>query len=193
MEAREALLLLITGMPGSGKSTVLATIAEYGFPILLMGDVIREEVEILGFKPTPANVGRVAVEIRRREGVSAVAKRCIPKIRRYFEENRLVSVDGVRSLEEVETFREEFENVFLAAIHSSPQTRFLRFLERNRSDDPKDWETFKERDLRELRFGLGNVIAMADYMIVNESSVEDLEAETGKLLKGKLGRWSGLS
>lgn len=193
MEAEEALLLLITGMPGAGKSTALAVIAEYGFPILLMGDVIREEVEILGYKPTPENVGRVAVEIRRREGVPAVARRCVPKIRIYFEGNNLVAVDGVRSLEEVETFREEFPNTFLVAIHSSPQTRFKRFLERNRSDDPKDWETFRERDVRELRFGLGNVIAMADYMIVNESSVEDLEAETRKLLEKELGRWSRLS
>jgi len=193
MEAEEALLLLITGMPGAGKSTALAVVAEYGFPILLMGDVIREEVEILGFKPTPENVGRVAVEIRRREGVRAVARRCIQKIRIYFEENRLVAVDGVRSLEEVETFREEFPNVFLVAIHSSPQTRFQRFLERNRSDDPKDWETFRVKDVRELRFGLGNVIAMTEYMIVNESSVENLEAETRKLLEKELGRWSRLS
>jgi len=192
MEAKETLLLLITGMPGAGKSTVLSVIAEHGYPILLMGEVVREEVEKLELSPTPENVGRVAVELRRREGARVVAKRCIPKLRRFRTESRIVIVDGVRSLEEVEAFREEFRNILLVAVHASPQTRFRRFLARNRSDDPESWAVFRDRDLRELGFGIGGAIAMADYMIVNESSVEDLKAEARKLLREELGRWSGL-
>jgi dephospho-CoA kinase len=191
MEA-ETLLLLITGMPGAGKSTVLSVIAEQGYPVLLMGDVVREEVERLGLSPTPENVGRVAVELRRKEGASAVAKRCILKLRQLRAKSRIIVVDGVRSLEEVEAFREEFLNILLVAVHASPQTRFQRFLARNRSDDPESWAVFRERDLRELGFGIGGAIAMADYMIVNESSVEDLEAEARKFLRERLGRWSGL-
>lgn len=192
MEAEETLLLLITGMPGAGKSTVLSAIAEYGYPVLFMGDVIREEVEKLGLSPTPENVGRIAVELRRREGVRAVAERCIPKLRKIRTKSCIVIVDGVRSLEEVEAFREEFRDILLVAVHASPQTRFRRFLERNRSDDPESWAVFRDRDLRELDFGIGGAIAMADYMIVNESSVEDLKAEARKLLRERLGRWSGL-
>ena len=192
MEAKETLLLLITGMPGAGKSTVLSVIAEHGYPILLMGDVIREEVEKLGLSPTPENVGLAAVELRRKEGARAVAKRCIPKLRMFSAENRVVVVDGVRSLEEVEAFREEFRNILLVAVHASPQTRFHRFLARNRSDDPESWAVFRDRDLRELGFGIGGAIAMADYMIVNESSVEDFKTEARKLLREGLGRRSGL-
>ncbi len=29
------------------------------------------------------------------------------------------------------------------------------------------------RDLRELRYGLGDLIARADYIVVNESSIEE--------------------
>lgn len=187
MEEKEKLLLLITGMPGAGKSTVLSVIEEHGYLTLLMGDVIREETERLGLSPTPENVGRVAVEIRRREGVSAVARRCIPKLKKIFAENRVVTVDGVRSLDEVKAFREVFKNVFLIAVHASPQTRFRRFLTRNRSDDPESWEVFRERDLREFGFGLGGAIAMADYMIVNESSIEDLKTKVRRLLRERLG------
>lgn len=185
----EKLLLLITGMPGAGKSTVLSLIAEEGYPTLLMGDVIREETERLGLSPTPENVGKVAVEIRRREGRGAVAKRCLPRLRRLFAESPVVCVDGVRSLKEVEVFREEFRNVLLVAVHASPQTRFRRFLTRNRSDDPKTWEVFRERDLRELGFGIGGAIAMADHIIINESSLEDLRAEVKKFLREKVERW----
>ena len=192
METEETLLLLITGMPGAGKSTVLSVIAEHGYPILLMGDVVREEVEKLGLSPTPENVGWAAVELRRKEGARAVAKRCILKLRKFSAENRVVVVDGVRSLEEVEAFREEFRNILLVAVHASPQTRFRRFLARNRSDDPESWAVFRDRDLRELGFGIGEAIAMADYMVVNEASVEDLKAEARNLLREELRRWSGL-
>lgn len=188
MGTKEPLLLLITGMPGAGKSTILSVIAEQGYPTLLMGDVIREEAERVGLSPTPENVGKVAVEIRHREGASAVARRCIPKLKRLFAENRAVAVDGVRSLDEVEAFREEFKKVLLIAVHASPQTRFRRFLTRNRSDDPRSWEVFRERDLRELGFGLGRAIAMADYVVVNESSIDDLKAETRRLLR----EWFGI-
>jgi len=191
MEA-ETLLLLITGMPGAGKSTVLSVIAEQGYPVLFMGDVVREEVERLGLSLTPENVGRVAVELRRMEGASAVAERCILKLRKLRSKSRIVVVDGVRSLEEVEAFREEFPNILLVAVHASPQTRFRRFLARNRSDDPESWAVFRERDMRELGFGIGGAIAIADHVIVNEFSIEDLEAEARKLLRERLGRWSGL-
>lgn len=191
MEGKGALLILITGMPGAGKSSVLTVVAEGGYPSLLMGDVIREETERIGLSPTPENVGKVAVDIRRREGADAVARKCIPKLRILLTDSSVVCVDGVRSLEEVEAFREEFKNVILLAVHASPQTRFRRFLTRNRSDDPKTWEVFKERDMRELGFGIGGAIAMADYIIVNESSVEDLKVAAMRLFREMLARWIG--
>ncbi|MCD6114561.1 MAG: dephospho-CoA kinase, partial [Thermoprotei archaeon] len=54
---------------------------------------------------------------------------------------------------------------------------------RSRPGDPKTWEEFVERDLVELSFGLGNVIALADYMIVNEGSLSELRREAEKVLE----------
>jgi len=34
------------------------------------------------------------------------------------------------------------------------------------------WEIFHERDMRELSVGLGNAVAMAEYLIVNEERLE---------------------
>ena len=61
----------------------------------------------------------------------------------------------------------------IVAVHASPETRFTRLSNRRRSDDPNAWEVFHERDMRELSVGLGNVIAMAEQMIVNDTNVED--------------------
>jgi len=94
----------------------------------------------------------------------------------------VVVVDGARSLEEAEAFREAFD-VILIAVHASPKTRFERILRRGRSDDILTWNEFVKRDRRELGFGLGSAIALADHMIINEGSLEDFMRSADKLME----------
>ncbi len=135
-----------------------------------MGDVIREYARQLGLDPSPETMGHLAEDIRK-EGPDAVARRCIKLLKKAPQE--LVVVDGIRSLAEVDAFKEGFDAT-LVAIHASPLSRFKRLTRRGRSDDPKTWEEFKERDRRELGFGMGDAIAQADYMIVNDDGIESL-------------------
>jgi cysteinyl-tRNA synthetase len=55
-----------------------------------------------------------------------------------------------------------------------------RLMERGRKDDSTDLEKIKERDKRELRWGIGEVIAMADSVVVNEDSLTELEKRSRK-------------
>ena len=48
-------------------------------------------------------------------------------------------------------------------------------MNRGREDDSQDLDLIKERDKRELSWGLGNVIASADIVISNEGSIEDFQ------------------
>jgi len=168
-----ARLILITGMSGSGKTTLARYAAERGYEVTTMGDVIRELARERGLEPTPRNLGLVAEGIRREGGDAAVAERCIEGLRRRDADR--VAIDGIRSLEEVEAFREAFSDAPLLAIHASPRARFLRLKARGRSDDPGGWEAFAQRDRRELGFGVGSTIALAEHMIVNEGSLRDLK------------------
>ena len=85
----------------------------------------------------------------------------------------IVVIEGVRSPAEVGLFRRYFGRVALVAIHASPRTRYLRLLKRGRQDDPRTWDEFVQRDKRELSLGIGEVIALADYMLVNEGMSRD--------------------
>ncbi len=164
----EKLVVGLAGMPGSGKSLVVEIAVEMGYGVVVMGDVIREETQKRGLEFNPQNFGRVMLELRRKEGASVVADRCISKIEQL--ESGKVIVDGLRSLSEVDAFKRRFPNFSLMAVYASPETRFNRIFRRKRSDDPDGWEVFHERDMRELGVGLGDAVAMAEYLIINENS-----------------------
>jgi dephospho-CoA kinase len=171
----------VAGMPGAGKGAFRRVIQRMGYPVVIMGDEIREEVKRRNLKPTPQNLGKVMLQLREVEGPAAVAKRCIPKLKDT--RGGIVVVDGIRSLHEVEEFKKHFPNFTLIAVHTSPRTRHQRLSRRKRSDDPKSWEIFMQRDLRELGVGLGAVIATADHMIVNEGTLAQLRKKIRQVLK----------
>ena len=172
----------LAGMPGAGKSLVVETARELGYAIVVMGDVIREETLKLGLELTPQNVGKVMLQLRADGGVTVVAQKCIPKIEA--QESSKVLIDGLRSLYEVDAFKAHFAKFSIVAVHASPETRFTRLSNSRRSDDSSGWEVFRERDMRELSVGLGNVIAMAEQMIVNDNSVEETKAKLQRLCGG---------
>lgn len=165
-------VVAISGMPGAGKGVASEAGKQLGFDVLVLGDVIREETQRRGLEPTPRNMGTVMLQVREDEGAAAVAKRLLPKI----EASRanLLIVEGVRSLSELAELKSKYE-VVMVAIHASPKTRFQRLLSRGRSDDPKTWEVFYERDDRELKVGLGNVISLADIVVTNEGTIAELQ------------------
>jgi dephospho-CoA kinase len=136
-----------------------------------MGDVIRELAKQKGLEPTRENMGHLAEEIRK-GGPDAVARRCMEMLKKGPE--GLTVVDGIRSLAEVNTFKDEFD-VVLIALWASPLSRYKRLARRGRSDDPKTWEEFKDRERRELGFGIGDAIASSDYMIKNDDGIDTLK------------------
>jgi len=181
MADKRKILIGTTGMPGAGKDTVRRVIQKLGFQVIVMGDEVRSEAKRRGLDITPENLGRIMLEMRRVEGPAVIAKRCIQKIKSM--DSRFILIDGIRSLHEVEEFRRIFPDFKVLAVHASPKTRFKRLLRRGREDDPKSWMDFVKRDMRELSVGLGDVIATADYMLVNEGTKGELEENLMKLLK----------
>jgi len=178
------MIIVVAGMPGSGKSRLVKEFEEKGVPSVSLGDIVRAETQRRGLKLTRENVAKVSMRLRQEFGQDAVAKLAIPKIREHLGSKGAVVVEGVRSLDEIGTFKSAFpwEEIVIVAIHAPPRSRFMRLKGRRRHDDPESWEEFEERDWKELRFGLGNVIAMADYMIVNDGSKEEYERAVKRMV-----------
>lgn len=168
--------IAFTGLPGSGKSEAVAAAERQGWTVVRMGDEVRAEAKRRGVELSDENLGDIASELRRQEGMDVWARRSLPS-----ERDRIV-IDGIRNIEEVEFFREQLDDFVLAAIHASPSTRYQRLRERGRADDATSREALQERDERELGWGIGSVVAMADVVIVNEGSLEELQGKVQRLI-----------
>ena len=186
----------VTGLPGSGKSVVSRVAKQLGVHVVRMGDVIREEA-----KNRNKTTGEVAVELRREFGEFVIADRCVSKILNYNQnpstpnqrknpvkvnKPNIFMIEGIRSEYEVEIFRKKFKDFKIIAVHSTPQTRFKRLKKRMRPDDSREESEFKLRDNRELDFGIGNVIATADYMVVNEGPLKKIKGIVRSILENEL-------
>ena len=173
-------VLVIVGMPGAGKSLASKVMKDRGIPVFVSGDIIRAEARRRGLKFTRKNLGELMLKIRKEEGMGAVAKRLIPLVE---ETARTMAVyEGARSMEEVEELRRKYQ-VFTIAIHASGEARFKRLQRRGRSDRPRKWSDFQERDARELSVGVGRLIALADRTVENEDTKDDLKRRMKRVLK----------
>ena len=169
---------ILTGMPGSGKEELVQVARELSFDIVRMGDVVRLEASKRGISDSDRSIGGFAHAERQAHGYGIWAERTLQHLG-----ERDSIIDGCRGWAEVEVFKRALgQNAKIIAIHSSPSTRFQRLQRRNRSDAPRTWEEFLERDNRELGWGLGSLIALADVMIVNEKPLEQFKKEAYDLL-----------
>jgi len=175
----------VVGLPASGKGEFSKIAAEAGIPVIVMGDMIRAAVKKAGLDPTDANFGATANKLRAEGGMDAIAALCVPEIKR--QTAPLVLVDGIRGDAEVNLFRRNFSGFILISIDSSFEKRLDRIRARGRSDDFVMPESLRNRDEREMNWGLGNALALADINIKNESSLEEFSTEVISVLNS-LGR-----
>lgn len=174
----------VVGLPGSGKSVVAALLAEQlEAEIVVMGDVIREEAKRRGIPARPTDMRTLMITLRKEYGADVVALKCLQKIAELGTPSKVVIIDGLRSLPELEAFRRGLQSFHLVAIYASPQIRFSRLKQRDRSDDPSAWAIFEARDSLEAKVGVSDLFAQADYSITNEQDLETLEHRVRELVE----------
>lgn len=176
------LIVCLTGMPGAGKTTIAEALTSKGFDKIIMGDAVRAEATRRKIEPTGANLGKLMLDLREKNGPGAVAELIKDQI--LNSSSDVVLVDGVRSLAEVEVLK-KIGTVKVLAIHASGDTRFKFLTGRGRSDAPSDREDFTKRDSREIGVGMSESIALADETISNNNlTIEHLVNTAYDIIKG---------
>lgn len=157
------------------------------FDSIDMGRQVKKKMEEEKIALTSENVRAYATRLREVHGLDVVAKLCVPAIDSALDKGKLVIIEDIKGWQEAKFFREKYgEKFVLVAIHTPPKIRFERAKNREAEWDSKKMETlekFNWRDEKELGWGLGNAIAMADYVLVNDGTLADFKDEAEKLFR----------
>ncbi len=173
-------VVAFAGMPGSGKTAAVKVAADRGVQVLRMGDAVWDEVKRQGLPLDAKVVGQVADEMRRTHGPDIWARRTLRKVD---VDAKLVVIDGLRSMAELQVFKNALgEDFILVHIHCPTGVRLERIKARGREDDTATEEAFRARDERELSWGLGQVLEEADVVISNTGTEQELRINVAYLL-----------
>ena len=171
----------IVGMSGTGKSEVARVFEENGFIKVRFGDVTDEEIAKRGLELNEENERYIRELLRKEHGMAAYARLNLHRIDSALKHSD-VAIDGLYSWEEYTFLKTHYgEDFYVVAVWTSPRTRYGRLTSRlNRC---LTLEEAVDRDRAEIEnINKGGPIAMADFAIINESSLANLREETRRVI-----------
>ena len=171
----------VVGMTGAGKSEVSRVFEQNGFIRIRFGAVTDEEMKKRGLQPSEENERFIRELLRREQGSVAYARLNLPRIEQVLKSSDVV-IDGLYSWEEYTYLKECYrEDLYLVAVWSSPKTRYARLT--SRSSRRLTLEEAISRDRAEIEnIDKGGPIAMADFTIINEFSLDNLKKEAERIV-----------
>ncbi len=174
-------IVAIVGMTGSGKSEVARVFEQNGFARIRFGDLTDEEVAKRKLPLNENNERLVREQLRREKGMAAYVILNLPKIEKAIEKSNVV-IDGLYSWEEYLYLKSRFTvDYYIIAVWSSPKTRYNRL--NKRAARPLTTQEATARDKAEIEnVNKGGPIAMADFTIINDFSLEELVKQTKKII-----------
>jgi len=159
-------LICLCGLPGSGKSLISKAGEELNIPVIVMGDYVRKEAKKRYGVINSETTRKTMIELREELGPEAVAKLMAEDVKKL--DSKVVIIDGVRSIYEINFLRQEGYRVIVIFVYASTKKRFGRIVGRGRIDDTRDLSDFFEREIKEVKVGLKDALCLADYVFVNE-------------------------
>lgn len=185
MEKKEVKLVAFVGMSGSGKSVAVDYMTEKGWPKVYFGGMILKEMERRGIERTAESEKEFREMIREKEGNDWVVRQVIDEVHRLIEAGqKQIVLDGVYSWTEYKILRREFPEpgqITFVAIVVPKKLRYKRVAER--IERPFNLQEIRDRDKSEIEnLEKGGPIAAADYYVLNDGSVEQMEKKLGEIL-----------
>jgi dephospho-CoA kinase len=174
------IIICLTGMPGSGKSTVADMLKERGFTMVEMSAQLKTLMGICGVPFNMKSREAFAVNLKKSFGRDILAKLSTKEV---LGAKSHVVISGVRSTDELNYIRTLSPHVATVALSVPKETRFERIIGRKAGIRTKSYREFEWRDKKNVAMGLLQVIHAADYALPNTGTLSELNASLDKLLR----------
>jgi dephospho-CoA kinase len=179
------MIICLTGMPGSGKSTAAKIFEKASFRVFEGSATIKEEMEKRGIEITSENIEVFTNKMKNENGKAFFAAITGKKVLAAAKDSDVLVI-GFRSTAEFEELQKAIGSKIPLIVLTSPESiRFQRLSER-KTIPIKSKEAFLTRDKGNIDQGIDKLIENADYLISNTGSTGELEESIIELLK-KLG------
>ena len=174
-------LYAIVGMCGSGKSIASDYLVSKGFNKVYFGGVTMDKLKEANLEVNPENEKMMREKLRSELGMGAFAIVLLPKIKECINNGNTV-LDGVYSYDEVKILKENFSELKIIAIVCDKDIRYNRLS--IREVRPLTNEEASARDIAEVEnIAKAPPIAMADYYILNNGTIEEYKARLEEILE----------
>ncbi|MCB0804266.1 MAG: AAA family ATPase [Bacteroidales bacterium] len=176
----------ITGTIGAGKGTIVAYLVEkYGFKHFSVREFLLDEIRHRKMPENRDSMVTVANELREKHSPSYITDQLYDEAVRS---GGNAIIESIRTPGEILSLRKK-NGFTLLAVDADAEKRFERIRLRKSETDQIDFETFLENEKREMdstdpnKQNLRKCIEMADFVIRNNGSVNDLHREVEEILK----------
>ena len=164
-------LLILAGLPGSGKSEAAKFFSKVGLTVIRMGDLTDEYLRRTKIVKNEENEARIRDYLRKKFGSTVYARFTAKSIRSLTTANTVI-IEGARSLPEVAFLKRKKTNVKIIWLEAEKSVRYQRL--KNRLVRPLSFQDAQKRDQWEKNtMDIEKIKDQADFVLDNNQTLAE--------------------
>lgn len=188
------MIIGLTGTLASGKGEIAEFLKPLGHEYLSLSQEVRAEARERGIEETREELQNLGNKMRAERGPGYWAYRTAARIMEMQNEGKeKFVIDGLRNPAEILALQKKLPSFYLLAVDAPPRLRFERIMSRGRESDLKNYRTYEEflvYDLRDQGWGepedgqqVRKCISMAEHVLWNDGTLSEFQEKIKSVLK----------